>query len=169
MGAPGVAVDRRTRVTGRPERQRTAYAVLVLSAALVAGCGQPTPPPPGGLGTVSVAIQPTITPLSTQPDVGASAPPDEGLDVSDHLKTTSCAAHDGVWSYTGSFTNPEPTELNVTVAIILVRTSDMSQVETKEITLPVPGGATVPVEAKAFYTSTATDLDCLTGATVKGD
>lgn len=156
-------------MTGRAGRQRAAYAMVVLSTALVAACGQPAPPPPGGLDTVSVVIQPTLTPLGTQPEVDASAPPGQGLDVSDHLKTTSCAAHDGVWSYQGSLTNPESTEQKITVAVILVRTTDMSPVETKEITLAVPGGETVPVEAKAFYTSTATDLDCLTGATVKGD
>lgn len=153
-------------------RRRAAYAAVVLGAVLLtAACSQPVVAPSDDTGTVSVPIQPTITPIGTEPetvDIDPSAPAAEGLfDVSDHLKTTSCAATDGVWDYKGSLTNPESEQLTFTVAIILLKTSDMSQVETKELDITVPGGATVPVEVKSFYRSPEAGLQCLTGVTVK--
>lgn len=157
---------------GRGTRsRRAAYVGAALTAVVLAGCSQPQAPAPDDLATVSVPIQPTITPISTEPEtLDPTAPGAEGLfDASDHLKTTSCAATGGVWSYAGTLTNPEATALTFTVAIILVRSGDMSAVVTKEVEVTVPARGTVPVEAKAFHTDTATDLQCLTGVTVKED
>jgi hypothetical protein len=75
-----------------------------------------------------------------------------------------------VWSYAGTLENPESDELTFTVAIILLKTSDMTEVVTKEVDITVPAKAKVPVEAKAFHTSPDSDradLECLTGVTVK--
>lgn len=153
--------------------RRTAYAGLVLGMTLLGACGQPDAPPPDAVDTVSVAIQPTITPIGTEPetfDIDPSAPAAEGLfDASSHLTTTSCAATGGVWNYAGTLENPENEPLTFTVAIILLRTSDMTEVETKELDITVPARAKVPVEAKSFYRSAETGLECLTGVTVKED
>ncbi len=153
-------------------RRRAAYAGVVLGAVLLtAACGQPETDAPDVPGTVSVPIQPTIAPIGTEPetfDIDPSAPAAEGLfDASSHLTTTSCAATDGVWDYAGSLTNPESEQLTFTVAIILLKASDMSEVETKELDITVPAGATVPVEVRSFYRSAETGLECLTGVTVK--
>jgi hypothetical protein len=140
---------------------------------LLGACGQPEATPPDAVDTVSVAIQPTITPIGTEPDtvdIDPSAPAAEGLfDAASHLTTTSCAATGGVWSYAGTLENPESEQLTFTVAIILLNKSDMTEVETKELDVTVPAKATVPVEAKSFYRSAETDLECLTGVTVKED
>lgn len=137
--------------------------------ALLAACGQPDTPQPAGADTVSVPIQPTIAPISTEPEtIDPSAAGSEGLfDASQNLTTTSCAATAGVWSYSGTLRNPESTELTFTVAVILVKAGDLTPVETKEIDVTVPVGGRVPIEAKAFHTDSATDLECLTGVTVK--
>lgn len=155
-------------------RLRAAYAGVVLGAALLtASCGQPEPSAPELPGTVSVPMQPTITPIGTEPeipDIDPSAPAAEGLfDASSHLTTTRCAPTDGVWDYTGTLTNPESEQLTFTVAIILLKAADMTEVETKELDLTVAGGATVPVEVKSFHRSSEDGLECLTGVTVKED
>ncbi len=171
MGAL-VGKGRRAIVGREAGRTRAAYAVVILGAVLLlSACGQPEASAPDVADTVSVPIQPTITPLGTEPDsvdIDPSAPAAEGLfDAASHLTTTSCAATGGVWSYAGTLENPESDELTFTVAIILLKTSDMSAVVTKEVDLTVPAKATVPVEAKAFHTSPDADLECLTGVTVK--
>lgn len=176
MGAL-VRKGRRTIVGRGAGRPRAAYAGVILGAVLLASsCGQPEASAPDVADTVSVPIQPTIAPLGTEPesfDIDPSAPAAEGLfDAASHLTTTSCAATGGVWSYSGTLENPERDEQTFTVAIILLKTSDMSAVATKEIDLTVAGGAKVPVEAKAFHTSPDSnpgDLECLTGVTVKED
>jgi hypothetical protein len=145
---------------------------VALAVVVLAGCGQPATSAPDVFETVSVPIQPTITPIApitTGPEtLDPRAPAAEGeFDASDHLKTTSCAATGGVWSYAGTLTNPQATQLTYTVAITLVRSSDMSEVVTKEVQVTVPAGGTARVEAKAFHTDAAKDLQCLTGVTVK--
>lgn len=153
--------------------RRAAYVALVLGATVLSACGQPEATSPQTVDTVSVAIQPTITPIGTEPetiDIDPSAPAAEGLfDASSHLTTKTCAATDGVWDYSGTLENPEDEQLTFTVAIILLKTSDMSEVEVTELDLTVPAGATVPVEAKGFYRGPEGDLECLTGVTVKDD
>jgi hypothetical protein len=148
---------------------RRSVAVPLLVGALLAACGQPDPPPSTGVDTVSVPIQPTITSMSTEPEtIDPSAAGSEGLfDASANLTTRSCAATAGVWSYSGSLTNPESSALTFTVAIILVKAGDLTPVETKEIDVRVPAGGSAPIEAKAFHTDSASDLECLTGVTVK--
>lgn len=171
MGPPHRAGERTTvHDTAPPRRSAVAAALLagVTGIAGLAGCGQPDPPDSTGVDTISVAIQPTMTPMSTEPEtIDPSAAGSEGLfDASANLTTKSCAATGGVWSYSGTLKNPEGTELTFTVAIILV-TADLSPVETREVDVTVPAGATVPIEAKAFHTDPAPDLQCLTGVTVK--
>lgn len=156
--------------------RRTYAARLALTAAALvalAGCGHPAPEPSDD-GTVSVAIQPTLTLDTPTPDVidTSAAGAAGGFDLSAQLTTTSCAAVDGSWTFTGSLRNPGSDELRATVAISLVKTSDMTVVTTKEIDLVVPAGETVPVEAKDFHRDTAAadaadGIECVTGASDK--
>lgn len=147
-----------------------AAVVLGLGIAVLSGCGTPPAGSTTPTGTVSVPIQPTVTPLDTAwPTMDPSAAGAGGsFDASDQLTTTSCAAIDGVWSYDGTMANPTSTEQTFTVAITLVQTSDMSAAYTKEIEVTVPAGESAPVTAPDFHTDQAKGLECLTGATVKG-
>lgn len=167
--APPPRAGERTTVPRTPPRRPS--IALLAGVALLAACGQPETPRSAEPGTVSVPIQPTITPISTAPEtIDPSAAGSEGLfDASANLTTTSCAATDGVWSYSGTLKNPESTELRFTVALIIVKGSELTPVETKELQVTVPAGHTVPVEARAFYRSPDADLQCLTGVTVKED
>lgn len=170
MGPPHRAGERTTVHHTAPPRRSVVAAVLagVTGTAGLAACGQPNPPASTGFDTVSVAIQPTMTPMSTEPEtIDPSAAGSEGLfDASANLTTKSCAATGGVWSYSGTLKNPESTKLTFTVAIILVK-ADLSPVETREIDVTVPAGASVPIEARAFHTDSTPELQCLTGVTVK--
>jgi hypothetical protein len=146
-------------------------ALAVTSLVGVAGCGQPEQAPTDE-GTVSVPIQPTITALATEPEtVDTSAAGTGGpFDLGDLLTTASCEQTGGVWSYRGSFANQTDEELNISVAISLVSSADMSLLTVHELDLTVPAGETVPVEAPEFHADQAVDpstVQCLTGVTDK--
>ena len=146
-------------------------AGLLLTGA--AACAAPEGDPPLGAPTVSVPIQPTITPdLDTTPEpVDPSRASTEGLfDASSHLTTTECAPTGGTWAYRGTLENPEPDEQTFTVAVILVD-ADLVPVVEREVELTIAGGDRVPVEVTDLHTapgSEAGDLECFTGVTVKG-
>lgn len=154
-----------------------ATCAVVLGAGLVVGltgCGQPsprasTPPAPT---TVDVVIQPTIAPYDptaadTAPD--PSAPADESLeDASAALTDESCEPQGDVWSFSGTLTNKNATAETYTIGITILKTSDTSDVFTRELTVTVQPGQSVPVSAKDFHRAPAKGLTCLTGVTVKG-
>lgn len=155
----------------RPLTYAAGLALAVTSLVGVAGCGQPDQAP-SDEGTVSVPIQPTITPLQTEPEaVETSAAGSGGLfDLGDLLTTESCDQTDGVWSYRGTFANTTGEELPITVAISLVSSADMTLLTVHEMDLTVPPGETVPVEAPAFHSDPDVDpatVQCLTGVTDK--
>jgi hypothetical protein len=166
----------------RPSR-RWAVAPALLGAALVAtvaACSQPSAQSPEGVRptTVEVAIQPTILPIDPAgTDLGggatAPAPSDDGhdhpFDASDRLTKANCAHSGDTWSFTGTMTNPDSDEVTYTVGVSLLSPTDMTAVDTKEITVTVPAGGTAPVEAKDFHKGPATGLTCLTGVTIKED
>lgn len=154
----------------------TYAAGLGLAAATLlgaAGCAQPERAPTDG-GTVSVAIQPTITPLRTEPEtVSTTAAGTGGLfDLGELLTTTSCDQSGGVWSYRGTLANETGEELDITVAISLVSSADATLLTVHELDLLVPAGDTVPVEAASFYSDQDVDpatVQCLTGVTDKDE
>jgi len=155
----------------------TYAAGLAISAALlvgVAGCGQPDEKPAQD-GTVSVAIQPTITPWTTQTVPGrnpSAAVPGGEFDLESMLTTTSCEQSGGVWSFTGSFANTSGRDLVLSIAIALYSTADGTIVANHEVELNVPRGETVPVAAKDFYSNAALDatkVQCITGVTDKSE
>lgn len=161
----------------QPASLRAAWAVL-LGAGLVTGltaCGQPsprasTPPAPT---TVDVVIQPTLAPYDpTAPDTDApdpSAPADESLyDASDALTNESCEPQGDTWSFSGTLTNKNATAETYTIGVTILKTSDTSEVFTKELTVTVQPGQSVPVSAKDFHQAPAKGHTCLTGVTVKG-
>ncbi|HET7397192.1 MAG TPA: hypothetical protein VFJ94_01620 [Intrasporangium sp.] len=160
------------RSSSRTRHHVTAVAAAALSTIALAGCGQPSAEPgPTTEGTVEVPTQPTLAPIDTAlPTLDPSAPGSGGyFDAADALTGTSCARTGGTWSFTGTLTNSDDMPHTFTVAVSLVRTTDLSQVTLKEITVTVPAGASYPVEARSFASDPATGLQCVTGATVKGD
>ena len=122
---------------------------------------------------MSVAIQPTITPFATQtvPGVNPSAAvPGGEFDLESMLTTTSCEQSGGVWSFTGSFANTSGRDLGLSIAIALYSTADGAILANHEVELNVPKGATVPVEAKDFYSNQAVAVaavQCITGVNEK--
>jgi len=161
---------------GHVRTPMTYAAGLALAATAlpgVAGCGQPEPTPTDE-GIVSVPIQPTITPLRTEPEsVGTTAAGTGGLfDLGELLTTTSCDQSGGVWSYRGTLANETGEELDITVAISLVSSADATLLTVHELDLRVPAGDTVPVEAASFYADQDVDpatVQCLTGVTDKDE
>lgn len=160
-----------------PTRPRTATAVALGAAAalsVLSACGQPTPPKGAPAPTtVDVVIQTTIAPLDPNaPDTAAPDPSDpaaEGLyDASAALTNESCEPQGDSWSFSGTLTNKNATAETYTVGITLLKTSDLSEVFTKEVTVTVPPGQSAPVESKDFHTAPAKGTTCLTGVTVKG-
>lgn len=160
-----------------PSRPRASAVVpfgLALATALAAltACGQPGSPTPPVPTTVDVAIQPTIAPVGpSAPDTDAldpSAAVSEDLyDASDALSDARCEPQGDSWSFSGTLTNTQAGPETYTVGITLLKVSDLSEVVTKEVTVTVPPGQHVPVEAKDFHTGPAAGLRCLTGVTVK--
>ena len=170
------------RGSGRGDATPRAYAVptvaLGMSAALVlalAGCGQPTrsETEDAVAPTVSVPVQPTITPETPTEDLpdpaDTTAPSDGGLfDAASSLTSTTCTATDGSWSFTGTLTNSASEPHTFTVAVFLVKTSDGSDVAGKEVDIDLAAGARTPVSVPDFHTGPATGVECLSGVTVKG-
>lgn len=156
-----------------PTSLRPAVRLLLLGACVVgvAACGQPEASEPTDGGTVRVAIQPTLEPIDTEfPTFDATAAGAAGVfDANEHLTTRSCAAVGGVWSYAGTLTNPEASELTFTVGVFLVGTADMSPVATREVEVTVPAGESVPVDVPGLHQGAGDDLECVTGVTVKED
>ena len=156
-----------------PMTYAAGLALAATTLLAVAGCGQPEPATTDG-GTVSVPIQPTITPLPTDPEsVGSTAAGAGGLfDLGELLTTTSCDQSGGVWSYRGTLANETGQELDITVAISLVSNADATLLTVHELDLRVPAGDTVPVEAASFYSDQDVDpatVQCLTGVTDKDE
>lgn len=145
-------------------------ALAVAALVGVAGCGEPAQPTEEG--TVSVPIQPTLTPVTPEPETVDTSEPGAGglFDLGDLLTTESCDQAGGVWSYRGTFTNETDDELNVAVAISLASSADLNLLTVHEVELTVPAGETVPVEAPDFYSNQDVDpasVQCLTGVTDK--
>ena len=174
-------MPRRPRPAPRGRRGARAYAVptvaLALSTSLVlavAGCGQPTPSPDDAVApTVSVPLQPTImpvTPSDDAPDPAATTGASDGslFDAASSLTNTSCRATGESWSFTGTLTNSDDQEHTFTVAVFLVKTSDGSDVASKEVDVKLAAGAATPVSVKNFHTGPSTGIECLSGVTVKG-
>ncbi|MEO7753833.1 MAG: hypothetical protein ABIS35_10495 [Terracoccus sp.] len=159
--------------TSQPSREtpgRRWWPIAVAAATLTLGaCGQPSPPTDGGPSTVSVPVQPTILPLDTAvPTVNPSGAAADGLfDASQGLVDTTCSASGGAWSFTATLRNPDGVAHDFTVAITLVRTSDMTAVVTQEVPVAVPAGGSAPVSAPAFHDGDVDGVECLTGVTVK--
>lgn len=153
--------------------RRYAAGLAIAAGVLVAaGCGQPQPSDEGVAPTVSVPIQPTVLPATTEPDAtdpSAPVPDDDGLfDASDSLVASTCSPDaKGVWSFTGKVRNSDSVDHTFTVAVFLVTPTDVDPVASKEVAVSVPAGQTVPVEARAFATRDPKDVECLTGVTVK--
>lgn len=147
-------------------------ACLLWGALALSGCGQPSSSvPDGGVApTVSVPVQPTLTPEATTPDtVDPSAPGPGGVfDAADSLVSQRCVATGGVWDFTAELKNTDTTEHVFTVGVFILSATAPEPLAQKEIDVRLAPGASAPVEAKALYTSTATGLECLTGVTVKG-
>ncbi|EWT05544.1 hypothetical protein N864_04035 [Intrasporangium chromatireducens Q5-1] len=155
---------------------RAAGAVL-LGLTLVAGlgaCGQPAAPRAAGPTTIHVEIQPTIAPLDPTaldtdgPNPSAAVEDDHLFDASDALSDAKCEPQGDSWSFSGQLTNKNAAPETYTVGVTLLKTADMSEETTKEITVTVQPGQSAPVEAKDFHTAPAKGLTCLTGVTVKG-
>ena len=163
-------MPRPRRLTRRP----LAIAVpLLLGAAALGACGQPTPSAPDdGSATVSVPVQPTILPdTDTAPpdDATPSAAGDGGLfDASSSLSGIQCAPAAGdVWNLTATLKNPDTQQHTFSVAVFIVKSADSSTVVSKEIEVPLAAGATAPVSIEKFWTGPKTGVECLTGVTVK--
>ena len=92
---------------------------------------------------------------------------DHLFDASDALSDARCEAQGESWSFTGTLTNKDQAAETYTVGITLLKTSDMSEVTTKELTVTVQPGQSAPVEAKDFHTDPDKGLTCLTGVTIK--
>jgi hypothetical protein len=156
----------------RPLTYAAGLALVVTSLVVVAGCGQPDVSSTDD-GTVSVPIQPTITPYETgapSPDP-SEAVPGGAFDLEAMLTTQSCEQSGGVWSYAGSFANTTDEQLAIGIAISLVSATDLNVLTVHEVDLTVPPNETVPVEAADFYTNQDVDpatVQCLTGVTDKG-
>ena len=153
-----------------PMTYAAGLAVAATALVGVAGCAQPAKAPTDG-GTVSVAIQPTLTPLRTEPEAASTDAGTGGLfDLGELLTTISCDQTGGVWSYRGTLANDTGDDLDLTVAISLVSAADSKLLTVHELDLRVAAGETVPVEAPSFYSDPAVDaatVQCLTGVTDK--
>ncbi|WP_343990647.1 hypothetical protein [Terrabacter terrae] len=167
--------------TGGPGAPR-AYAVpslaLGASMALVLGlaaCGQPTPQSPDDsvAPTVSVPVQPTLTRDTPDDDVpnptDSTAASDGGLfDASSSLSAATCVPTGDSWSFSGTLKNSDTEEHTFTVAVFLVKTSDGSDVVSKEVDVKLAAGASAPVTIRNFHTGPKAGVECLSGVTVKG-
>ncbi len=157
----------------RPRRLAVRPLALAAVAALALGaCGQPTPSTPDDGATVSVPVQPTILPdtgTTAPDDATPSAAGDGGLfDASASLTGVECAPGAGdVWSLTGTLKNPDTQQHTFTVGVFIVKSSDGSEVVSKEVDVPLAAGATAPVSVEKFWTGSKTGVECLTGVTVK--
>src|SRR6476469_8621621 len=167
-----------TRVIRTPRAHAVPTLALGLSTSLVlalAGCGQPAPSSPDDsvAPTVSVSVQPTITPETPSDDVpdpsDTAAPSDGGLfDAASSLTDATCEPKGQSWSFTGTLTNSDTEEHTFTVAVFIVKDSDGSDVAGKEVDLKLAAGATAPVSIKDFHTGPSKCVECVSGVTVKG-
>ena len=143
------------------------------SAAVLTGCGQPSPSGSndGVDPTVSVALQPTLRLDTSTPDpVDPSAASSGGLfDASQALVSQACTSTGDSWSFSGRVENTDTAEHAFTVGVFVTATADGSQIGGKQIVVTVPAGGSAPVVAKKFYTGRTQGVECLTGVTVKAD
>jgi hypothetical protein len=166
----GYAGWHRTAPQVRSRVVRAACAAAALLAAVGLGaCGQPTRADTGIAPTVSVAVQPTIVPVTPTLDPPDTTAPVQGglFDAGSSLVDETCAAVGDVWSFSGTVENADSAPHTFTVGVFIVRRSDSSTVATKEIDVTVAAGERAPVAAKAFYRGPAAGVECLTGVTVK--
>ena len=172
----------RARPTAYPRRRTAvrcwARAPLAYAAALglvvaLAGCGQPAPSAPGeGPGaTVSVAVQPTIEPVTPSDDVPSdpsAAVEEDPYDASSSLTSSTCEPVGDVWSFTGTLKNSGTEQHTYSVGVFIIKTADSSEVASKEVEVTVAPGATAPVQVEGFWKGAKTGVECLTGVTIKG-
>ncbi|WP_374970775.1 hypothetical protein [Terrabacter sp. BE26] len=164
--------------TGAPRAYAVPPLALGVSAALVlalAACGQPAPQSPDDsvAPTVSVPVQPTLTRDTPDDDVpnpaDSTAASDGGLfDASSSLSNTKCEPTGDSWSFSGTLKNSDTAEHTFTVAVFLVKTSDGSDVVSKEVDVKLAAGASAPVTIANFHTGPKAGVECLSGVTVKG-
>jgi hypothetical protein len=176
-GRPRPATSASRAGSGSPRAYAVPPVVLGVSASLVlalSACGQPTPQSPDDsvAPTVSVPVQPTIT-RDTPDDLPAptdtTAASGGGLfDASSSLSGTTCAPSGDSWSFSGTLKNSDTQEHTFTVAVFLVKTSDGSDVASKEVDVKLAAGATAPVTIPDFHTGPKAGVECLSGVTVKG-
>jgi hypothetical protein len=147
--------------------------LAVAPVVVLAACGQPAPSGPDDTvaPTVSVPVQPTILPTTpTEEAIDPSAPGDGGLfDASSSLTGVRCAPGAGdVWAFTGTLANPDDQAHTFTVAAFIVKTSDGSDVASKEVDMTLDGGKSAPVTIDDLWTGASAGVECLSGVTVKG-
>ena len=152
---------------------RVAAVLALAPVTALAACGQPTPSRPDVslAPTVSVPVQPTILPVTPTDDtIDPSAPGDAGLfDASSSLTAARCEPGAGdVWSFTGTLTNPDDERHTFTVAAFIVKTSDGSDVASREVEVTLEAGASAPVRIDKLWTGEKRGVECLSGVTVKG-
>ena len=161
------------RQNGHVRTPMTYAAGLALAATAllgVAGCGQPEPTPPDE-GTVSVPIQPTITPLQTEPEsVGTTA-----AGTADSSTSASCSRRPRATSRAACGASGDAHELrrrgaHVTVAIFLVTSADADAAHGPGGRPPRPGRRDRAGRGASFYTDqdATRPVECLSGVTDKG-
>jgi hypothetical protein len=156
-------------------RARLRYAAALGLVTALAGCGQPASSTTGDPAdsvapTVSVPLQPTITPVTPSDDVAdnpSAAVTDDPYDASSSLTAGTCAPQGDQWSFTGTLKNSDTDQHTFSVAVFIVK-PDGTTVASKEIEVPLGPGATAPIKVEDFWTGPKTGVECLTGVTVKG-
>lgn len=140
-------------------------------APLIGGCAaglfaltacSPPAAPPTATATPSNSGQSTTvpsTPATTGPASASPTPtPPEAL-ATDALSNVACQADAaGVWSFSGTLTNPGPAEVKYTVAVAVGTTSSVTgHAMIEQVVAP---GATAGVRADAFATNAPAGAKC---------
>jgi hypothetical protein len=149
------------------------YAAGLVALAALAGCGQPAPTSPddGSVPTVSVPVQPTIEPATPSDELSAApsaAVDDDPYDASSSLIASTCEPAGDVWNFSGTLKNSDAQQHTFSLGVFIIKTSDSSQVASKEVEVTVAPGATAPVKVDGFWKGPKTGVECLTGVTIKG-
>lgn len=149
-------------------------SVAIAAVGTLSACGDSTPTGTTlPSATVDVPIQPTIPPIDTAlPTFGSTGAATGGhFDEASNLSEVTCSATNGVWSFTGTLTNPEEQAHDFTVAVVIVKAPESTEATTVEKVVPVAGGQSVEVTVPSVFTEPAGsqtgDYQCLHGVTIK--